>query len=242
MFGLFSKEKFRPQNGFSALASVPTENQIKIQKLKNAQGKLECYILYATYISLFTSTQFPKYADKIDQLLVNGIWSYRNFLKIGESPFILGFPHYVESRSKFYMECINEVLENFNGKDGATLPTFVMLFETNDVKEIDEVDVSDLFHIMAAFQTVKINLELIHNGYEIAAECEKMSVSINPEDFYFMGSTLIEDLVVLPFRKPRCEHCGSLKQRSELYPVFAETEYGQIRIAVCPNCKSKYKY
>jgi hypothetical protein len=240
MFGWFKKEKFRPQNGFAGLVHVPTEVQIKHQKLKHPMGKLECYIFYSTYISVLTSCIHPRYVDMVDQLLVNGIWSYRKFLKIGESDFILGFPHYVESRGKLYMDCIKEILENFNGRDGATIPTFVMMFETKEYKDLDEVDVSDLFHIMEAFQTVKLNLELIHQGYNLSAELEKMTVNVNPEVFISAGTTIIDDLVVLPFRKPICEQCGSVKNRSDLEAVATHTEHGSFLMPVCLDCKAKY--
>lgn len=81
----FSKKtKFRPKNGFAGLVYAAATPHMERQNLIHSHGKLECYIFYSTYVSIISSCLHPQHTDKVDQLLVNGIWDYKNFLNINK--------------------------------------------------------------------------------------------------------------------------------------------------------------
>lgn len=234
------KQKFRPKNGFAGLAHAATELHIEKQKLKHTHGKLECYIFYSTYISVLTSCSYLQYADRVDQLLINGIYDYKNFLKIDEDDFPFGFPSYIENRGRLYMNCIKKILENLNINNGLTIHNFVLLFETTELKDLEELDSSDLFKIMSSFDTIMLNLVVINsNGYKYAAQIENMNVDAI-QRFDLESSLKIENLIILPFGEPRCMQCGIITDRIDLKAVPTDTEFGKYQMPTCSICRAKY--
>lgn len=233
------KQKFRPKNGFAGLAHAATELHIEKQKLKHTHGKLECYIFYSTYISVLTSCSYLQYADRVDQLLINGIYDYKNFLKIDEDDFPFGFPSYIENRGILYSKSLKKMFGNKDDNSKSTIQKFVLLFETREYKELEELDL-DLFRVMSSFDFLIHSIRVINsNAYQYAASIEHIYINPNIQIQQEVNSK-IDDIVVLPFIKPRCMQCGIITDRTDLKAVPTDTEFGTYQMPTCSICRTKY--
>lgn len=234
-----NKQKFRPKNGFSGLAYAAATPHMESQNLIHSHGKLECYIFYSTYISIISSCLHPQHTDRVDQLLVNGIWDYKNFLNINETNFPSGFPAFVEDRGNLYSKSLKKMFGNKDDNSESTIQKFVLLFETREYKELEELDL-DLFRVMSSFDFLIHSLRVINsNGYQYAAAIEHINVNPNIQIQQEVNSK-IDDIVVLPFRKPRCMHCGTLTDRTDLKLVPTHTEFGIYNMPTCSICRERY--
>lgn len=130
----------------------------------------------------------------------------------------------------------------FGNKDDnseSTIQKFVLLFETREYKELEELDL-DLFRVMSSFDFLIHSLRVINsNGYQYAAAIEHINVNPNIQIQQEVNSK-IDDIVVLPFRKPRCMHCGTLTDRTDLKLVPTHTEFGIYNMPTCSICRERY--
>jgi hypothetical protein len=251
MFNIF-KRKFQPQNYFSDIAWKATCFQVDKGKLKNAQGKLEVFTFYSVYISLLTSCYFSSDSDYVDSSLIEDLKRYKEYLKLDEDDFCLGFDSFLKGRGKDYTSEIKLMLANSESlrmgiepEEGMSISAFVNLFETEVETEIKEARLcrTDLFRTMELFMVVNIAIKrMINPTFNLAFILEGLGEkTLNAtEMFLYTGITKIEALPVLPFHEPRCQICGSFNDRDDLKLTGVhDWEYGDLLLPVCPDCRAR---
>jgi hypothetical protein len=230
MFSWFKKKRFNPQNAFSSLAYEAVRRHIENYKViddysKQATddyNKLECYMFYTTYVHLLASFSTEN-INVIEQLLLKGIYDYKNYLQLKDDIYTSDFKKHYASQADFYSEVIQERIDTLNGK----LTTVTLL-------NFEEAD-SDI---------VENNFTWINTSFQnclLQDVSRRYIATSDPIDFFRDGSSHIDDMVAIPFCLPVCQNCGTLVGRSELEMCRVDTEKGLRRISLCIDCRIKFR-
>jgi hypothetical protein len=236
---------YNPPNVFAEIAyDAVIAHTIKEGKLSKI-GMLNCYIFYATYISIFTSHVNIKNTDNVDLYLAEGIDGFFDFLGLdiedfsafinwGDSVFEReNIGHYVDAISVLFMNEITKIFDNDVDLD------FTLFFNVNEA-EINIKDVDVYINKKEHYKLTKTNILIINAKYDLLLpESRNLKLQDWEEyksfDFLDVG-LFIKELVVSPFQNSRCYICGNFELREKLkYEPYSSDGI----FPMCLSCRTK---
>ena len=240
-------QKFIPQNVFSTVAFLATEQQIEYQNIVYPLGKLECYIFFSTYLSLQTSYLNIANSNNVDLYLMEGLESYVEYLEI-DTEYETGqsASEFIKSRAKKLVGEIENLFKVGIHQEDVTILKFIRSFQSDDPINFNESNEKNIDELKVYHVILLDNLDAINSLYEKQKENLSKLKLDNWEkkcsDFLKNVSNLIKTLAVMPFEDARCNICGSHEERKNLEKTYiSDSDMGRsLILPVCNICRKKH--